>query len=61
VYISAVCDEIEFGTGGLGGAICFLSSQTGLWRRAELLEQINLTSARRKMVLGGNAARLLKL
>jgi predicted TIM-barrel fold metal-dependent hydrolase len=33
----------------------------GYERPVEFLEQINLTSAQRKMVLGGNAARLLKL
>jgi aminocarboxymuconate-semialdehyde decarboxylase len=42
----------------LGSDYCF---DMGYERPVEFLEQINLTSAQRKMVLGGNAARLLKL
>jgi predicted TIM-barrel fold metal-dependent hydrolase len=33
----------------------------GVDRPLELLEQINLPSAQRRMILGDNAARLLKL
>ena len=42
----------------LGSDYCF---DMGYERPVEFLEQINLTSAQRKLVLGGNAARLLKL
>jgi len=42
----------------LGSDYCF---DMGYDRPVQFLEQINLTSAQRKMILGGNAARLLKL
>ena len=42
----------------LGSDYCF---DMGVERPRELLEQINLPGAQRKMILGENAARLLKL
>jgi len=42
----------------LGSDYCF---DMGYDRPVQFLEQINLTTAQRKMILGGNAARLLKL
>jgi aminocarboxymuconate-semialdehyde decarboxylase len=42
----------------IGSDYCF---DMGVDRPLELLEQINLPSAQRKMILGDNAARLLKL
>ena len=42
----------------LGSDYCF---DMGYERPVEFLEQMNLTSAKRKMILGGNAARVLKL
>src|SRR5437899_5257254 len=42
----------------LGSDYCF---DMGYDRPVQFLEQINLTSAKRKMILGGNAARVLKL
>lgn len=42
----------------LGSDYCF---DMGYERPVQFLEQINLTSAQRKMILGGTAARLLKL
>jgi aminocarboxymuconate-semialdehyde decarboxylase len=42
----------------LGSDYCF---DMGYERPVEFLDQINLSSAKRKMILGENAARLLKL
>jgi aminocarboxymuconate-semialdehyde decarboxylase len=42
----------------LGSDYCF---DMGYERPVEFLEQINISSAKRKMILGENAARLLKL
>ena len=42
----------------LGSDYCF---DMGYERPVQFLEQINVTSAQRKMILGGNAARVLKL
>jgi aminocarboxymuconate-semialdehyde decarboxylase len=42
----------------IGSDYCF---DMGVDRPLQLLEQINVTSAQRKMILGENAARLLKL
>jgi aminocarboxymuconate-semialdehyde decarboxylase len=42
----------------LGSDYCF---DMGYDRPVQFLEQINLTTTQRKMILGGNAARLLKL
>jgi aminocarboxymuconate-semialdehyde decarboxylase len=42
----------------LGSDYCF---DMGYDRPVEFLNQINLTSAKRKMILGGNAAQILKL
>lgn len=42
----------------LGSDYCF---DMGYERPVQFLEQINLTSAQKKMILGGNASRMLKL
>jgi aminocarboxymuconate-semialdehyde decarboxylase len=42
----------------LGSDYCF---DMGYERPVEFLEQINIGSAKRKMILGENAAKLLKL
>lgn len=42
----------------IGSDYCF---DMGVERPLELLEQVNIPSAQRNMILGGNAARLLKL
>lgn len=42
----------------LGSDYCF---DMGYERPVQFLEQVNLTSAQRKMILGGNAAKLLKI
>ena len=42
----------------IGSDYCF---DMGYDRPVQFLEQINLTSAQRKMILGGNASRILKL
>jgi aminocarboxymuconate-semialdehyde decarboxylase len=42
----------------LGSDYCF---DMGYERPIQFLEQINLSSAQRKMILGGTAAKLLKL
>jgi aminocarboxymuconate-semialdehyde decarboxylase len=42
----------------IGSDFCF---DMGYDRPLEFLEQINLTSAQRKLIVGGNAARILKL
>jgi aminocarboxymuconate-semialdehyde decarboxylase len=42
----------------IGSDYCF---DMGVERPRELLEQINLLGSQRKMILGDNAARLLKL
>jgi len=42
----------------LGSDYCF---DMGYERPVEFLEQINISSAKRKMILGENAAKLLKL
>ena len=42
----------------LGSDYCF---DMGYERPLEILEQVNITSAQRKMILGQNAARILKI
>jgi aminocarboxymuconate-semialdehyde decarboxylase len=42
----------------IGSDYCF---EMGYERPIQFLEQINLSSAQRKMILGGTAAKLLKL
>ena len=42
----------------LGSDYCF---DMGYERPVRFLEQINLTSTQKKMILGGNAARMLKI
>jgi aminocarboxymuconate-semialdehyde decarboxylase len=42
----------------LGSDYCFTM---GYDRPVQFLEQVDLASSQRKMILGGNAARLLKL